>query len=57
MINKDADQTARMCRLISAFVVRIGQKQVFSERGSVIAVIILKFVQSGFGIQQCAQKM
>ena len=28
--NKDADQTARMHRLICAFVVRIWQKQVFS---------------------------
>ena len=32
--NKDADQTARMCRLICAFVVRIWHKQVFSWRGS-----------------------
>ena len=34
MKNKGADQTARMCRLICAFVVRIWQKQVFSWRGS-----------------------
>ena len=32
--NKGADQTARMRRLICAFVVRIWQKQVFSWRGS-----------------------
>ena len=34
MNNKGADQTARMRRLICAFVVRKGQKQVFSWRGS-----------------------
>ena len=34
MNNKGADQTARMCRLICAFDVRIGQKQVFSWQGS-----------------------
>ena len=34
MNNKDADQTAQMCRLISVFVVRICHKQVFSWRGS-----------------------
>ena len=34
MNNKGADQTARMCRLICGFVVRIWQKQVFSWRGS-----------------------
>ena len=32
--NKDADQTARMCRLICIFVVRIWHKQVFSWLGS-----------------------
>ena len=32
--NKGANQTARMRRLICAFVVRIWQKQVFSWRGS-----------------------
>ena len=32
--NKGADQTARMCRLTCAFVVRIGQKQIFSRGGS-----------------------
>ena len=32
--NKGADQTARMRRLICTFVVRIGQKQVFSWCGS-----------------------
>ena len=34
MNNKSADQTARIRRLICAFVVRIWQKQVFSGRGS-----------------------
>ena len=33
MNNKGADQTARMCRLSCAFVVHIGQKQVFSWQG------------------------
>ena len=32
--NKGADQTVRMRRLICIFVVRIGQKQAFSWRGS-----------------------
>ena len=32
--NKGADQPAQMHRLICAFVVRTGQKQVFSWRGS-----------------------
>ena len=34
MNNKGADQTARMCRLICAFIVSIWHKQVFSWRGS-----------------------
>ena len=65
--NKGADQTARMRRLICAFVVRIWQKQVFSWGGSYLvqtycknpkisdnrnmAVIILKFEQFGFTIE------
>ena len=35
--NKGADQTAQMRRLICAFLVRIGQKQVFSWWGSYIS--------------------
>ena len=38
MNNKGADQTARMCRLICTFVVRIWHKQVFSWGGSFDAV-------------------
>ena len=34
MDNKGADQPARTCRLICAFVVRILHKQVFSRRGA-----------------------
>ena len=41
--NKGADQTAWMRRLICAFVVRIGQKQVFSWRGS-YADLKLRFI-------------
>ena len=36
--NKGADQTAQMCRLISAFVVRIWHKQVFSWCGTIVKV-------------------
>ena len=39
MNNKGADQTARMRRLMCAFVVRIWHKQVFSWRGSTVVVI------------------
>ena len=31
--NKDADQTARMCRLVCAFDVRMQLRQVFSRHG------------------------
>ena len=39
--NKDADQTARMRRLICAFVVRIWHKQVLSWRGSDFCYYVL----------------
>ena len=38
MYNTGADQTARMRRLIYAFVVRIGIKQFFSWCGSIIHI-------------------
>ena len=42
--NKGTDQTARMRRLICAFVVRIMYKQVFSWRGSYYIVCGRAFV-------------
>ena len=39
--NKGADQTARMRRLICAFVVRIGQKQIWSWRGSYVHAMLM----------------
>ena len=41
MNTKDADQTARIRRLICAFVVRIWHKQVFSRCGSNILLFTL----------------
>ena len=38
-INKGANQTARMCRLVCVFVVRKTRRKVFSNRGTCVLVL------------------
>ena len=59
--NKDADQTARMLRLVCTFVVRILKSQVFSRQGPFIfdpchvETYLRNMQQHGFSIDNPAQ--